>query len=221
MLTTRPTEAATRRSVRRKHERVGETLASLESPSLTWRERRRLEEGLAEEVTVLWQTDELRVRRPEVVQEKERPMLFFEHPLVSAALEAVREFEDKLAILFPEETPRLGHVLEFGSWVGGDQDGNPFVEPPMINTALGLHRGLIPRRHISCVLELVDHMSQAQRLTSVSDDLRASIKRYEERMPEVVERYRPIDPNELYRKMLLFVAERLRATLEEPGSPVA
>jgi phosphoenolpyruvate carboxylase len=154
VLTARPTEA-TRRSVRRKHERVGETLASLESQSLTSRERRRLEEGLAEEITVLWQTDELRVRRPEVVHEKERPLLFFEHPLVSGTLKAYREFEDKLAILFPEETPRLGHVLEFGSWVGGDQDGNPFVEPPMINTALGLHRGLILRRHISCVLELV------------------------------------------------------------------
>lgn len=64
-------------------------------------------------------------------------------------------------------------------------------------------------------------MSQSQRLTSVSDDLRASIERYEERMPEVVERYRPIDPNEPYRKMLLVVAERLRATLEEPGSPFA
>src|SRR3712207_7159434 len=47
-----------------------------------------------------------------------------------------REFEDELEAQFPEETPRLGRVLEFGSWVGGDQDGNPFVEPPMINTAL-------------------------------------------------------------------------------------
>lgn len=150
MLTARPTEA-TRRSVRR----VGETLASLESPSLTSRERRRLEESLAEEITVLWQTDELRVRRPEVGQEQERPLLFFEYPLVPGTLEAYRKIEDKLAILFPEETPRLGHVLEFGSWVGGDQDGNPFVEPPLINTALGLHRGLILRRHISCVLELV------------------------------------------------------------------
>ena len=220
VLTAHPTEA-TRRSVRRKHERVGETLASLEAPSLTCRERRRLEEGLAEEITVLWQTDELRIRRPEVVQEIERTLLFFEHPLVSATLEAYREFEDELAAQYPEETPRLGRVLEFGSWVGGGQDGNPFVEPPMINTALGLHRGLILRRHISSVLELVDHMSQSQRLTGVSADLRAAIEGYEGRMPEVAERYRPIDPNELYRKMLLFVAQRLRATLEEPGSPVA
>ncbi|WP_166176037.1 phosphoenolpyruvate carboxylase [Rubrobacter tropicus] len=220
VLTAHPTEA-TRRSVRRKHERIGEMLASLESPSLTWRERRRLEEGLAEEITVLWQTDELRVRRPAVVQEIERTLLFFEHPLISATLEAYREFEDELAIQFPDGTPRLGRVLEFGSWVGGDQDGNPFVEPRMINTALGLHRALILKRHMSTVSELVDHMSQSERLTGVSGELGAAIEQYERLMPQVAERYKPIDPNELYRKMLLLIAERLRATLEEPESAAA
>ncbi len=220
VLTAHPTEAM-RRSVRRKHERIADMLAGLESPSLTWRERRRVEEGLAEEITVLWQTDELRVRRPEVAQEIERTLLFFEHPLVSATLEAYREFEDELAIKFPEETPRLGRVLEFGSWVGGDQDGNPFVEPPMINTALGLHRNLVITRHIDSVAGLVDHMSQSERLTGVSEDLRAAVEAYERRIPEVAERYRAIDPNELYRKMLLFVAERLRRTLEDGDSPEA
>jgi len=220
VLTAHPTEAM-RRSVRRKHERVGEMLAGLESPSLTQKERRRIEEGLAEEITVLWQTDELRVRRPEVTQEIERTLLFFEHPLVSATLEAYREFEDDLEAQFPDETPRLGRVLEFGSWVGGDQDGNPFVEPPMINTALGLHRRLIVERHLASISWLVDHMSQSRRLTGVSEELQEAIDRYEARMPQVVERYRSIDPNELYRKMLLLVAERLRRTLEDPGSPDA
>lgn len=218
VLTAHPTEAM-RRSVRRKHERIGEMLAGLESPSLTIKERRRIEEDLAEEITVLWQTDELRVRRPGVTQEIERTLLFFEHPLISATLEAYREFEDELAAQFPDGTPRLGRVLEFGSWVGGDQDGNPFVEPHMINTALGLHRRLIVGRHLASVSGLVDHMSQSQRLTGVSRGLREAIGGYEVRMPEVADRHRAIDPNELYRKMLLFVAERLRRTLDEPGSP--
>src|SRR5215217_3732203 len=81
VLTAHPTEAM-RRSVRRKHVRIGEMLEEMESPDLTWKEQRRLEEDLAEEITVLWQTDELRVRRPAVRQEIERTLLFFENPLI-------------------------------------------------------------------------------------------------------------------------------------------
>jgi phosphoenolpyruvate carboxylase len=220
VLTAHPTEAL-RRSVRRKHVRIGEMLESLEFPTLTWKERRRLEEELAEEITTLWQTDELRVRRPEVSQEIERTLLFFENPLISATLEAYREFEDELSRQFPEHAPSLGRVLEFGSWVGGDQDGNPFVEPGMINAALALHRQVILKRHLSCVLWLADHLSVSTRMVPVSDQLRRSVERDEELIPEVAERHRTVDPNEIYRRKLLFVAERLRRTLAEPRASAA
>ncbi len=220
VLTAHPTEAL-RRSVRRKHVRIAEMLETLEFPGLTWKERRRLEEELAEEITVLWQTDELRVRRPEVDQELERTLLYFENPLISATLEAYREFEDELSRQFPESTPHLGRVLEFGSWVGGDQDGNPFVEPGMIEAALRLHREVILKRHLSSALWLVDHLSVSTRMIEVSSELRGSVERDERLMPEVAERHRTVDPNEIYRRKLLLVAERLRRTLAEPGSPTS
>jgi phosphoenolpyruvate carboxylase len=185
------------------------------------KERRRLEERLAEEITVLWQTDELRVRRPGVSQEIERTLLFFENPLISASLEAYREFEDELARRFPRDTPTLGRVLEFGSWVGGDQDGNPFVAPSTLNTALQLHRDLIVRRHMSSVLALAEHMSQSVRFVAVSDELRRSVERDEGLLPQAAELLRDEDPNEVYRRKLLLVAERLRRTLEYPSSPAA
>jgi phosphoenolpyruvate carboxylase len=220
VMTAHPTEAM-RRSIRRKHVRIGEMLESMESPALTWKEQRRLEEDLAEEITILWQTDELRVRRPEVVQEIERTLLFFENPLISATLEAYREFEDELARQFPEDTPRLGRVLEFGSWVGGDQDGNPFVGPEMITAALDLHREVILGRHLASVLWMADHMSQSARMIPVTEGLRRSVERDEELMPELVGRQQGVDPNEIYRRKLLFVAERLRLALERPDSPSA
>ncbi len=185
------------------------------------KERRRLEERLAEEITVLWQTDELRVRRPGVSQEIERTLLFFENPLISASLEAYREFEDELARRFPRDTPTLGRVLEFGSWVGGDQDGNPFVAPSTLNTALQLHRDLIVRRHMSSVLALAEHMSQSVRFVAVSEELRRSVERDEGLLPQAAELLQDEDPNEVYRRKLLLVAERLRRTLEYPGSPAA
>jgi phosphoenolpyruvate carboxylase len=220
VLTAHPTEAM-RRSVRRKHVRIGEMLEAMESPDLTWKEQRRLEEDLAEEITVLWQTEELRVRRPEVNQEIERTLLFFENPLISATLEAYREFEDELSRQFPEDTPRLGRVLEYGSWVGGDQDGNPFVEPEMITTALGFHRDLIIERHLASVVWLADHMSQSAGMIPVSEELRRSIGRDEGLMPGLVGRYREVDPNEVYRCKLLFMSERLRLALWQPNAPAA
>jgi phosphoenolpyruvate carboxylase len=220
VMTAHPTEAM-RRSIRRKHVRIGEMLESMESPALTWKQQRRLEEELAEEITILWQTDELRVRRPEVVQEIERTLLFFENPLISATLEAYREFEDELARQFPEDTPKLGRVLEFGSWVGGDQDGNPFVGPEMITTALDLHREVILGRHLASILGMAEHMSQSARMIPVTEVLRRSVERDEKLMPELAGLHEEVDPNEIYRRKLLFVAERLRLALERPDSPPA
>jgi phosphoenolpyruvate carboxylase len=220
VLTAHPTEA-TRRSVRRKHARIGEMLESMESPVLTWRERRNLEEDMAEEITLLWQTDELRVRRPQVRQEVERTLLFFEDSLISATLEAYREFEDELTRQYPENTPSLGRVLQFGSWVGGDQDGNPFVGPEMITVALGLHREVILKRHLASVLWLANHMSQSTRMIPVSAELRRSVERDEGLMPEVAERFGGIDPNEVYRRKLLFMAERMRRSLDPQAPSVA
>jgi phosphoenolpyruvate carboxylase len=220
VLTAHPTEA-TRRSVRRKHARIGEMLESMESPVLTWKERGNLEADLAEEITLLWQTDELRVRRPEVRQEVERTLLFFEDPLISATLGAYREFEDELSRQYPENTPSLGPVLQFGSWVGGDQDGNPFVGPEMITVALGLHREVILKRHLASVLWLADHMSQSTRMIPVSAELRRSVARDEAQMPEVAEGFGGVDPNEVYRRKHLFMAERLRRALDHHVSSAA
>jgi phosphoenolpyruvate carboxylase len=141
--------------------------------------------------------------------------------LISATLEAYREFEDELSRQFPEDTLRLGRVLEYGSWVGGDQDGNPFVQPEMITTVLGLHRELIIERHLASVVWLADHMSQSAGMIPVSEELRRSIGRDEGLMPGLVGRYRGVDPNEVYRRKLLFMSERLRLALGQPGAPAA
>ena len=219
VLTAHPTEAL-RRSVRRKHVNIGETLESLESGVLTWRERRRLEEILAEEITLLWQTDELRTRRPEVRQEIQRTLLFFEDPLISATLDVYREFEDELERKFPQDTPQLGRVLSFGSWVGGDQDGNPFVKADTLSVALGLQRELVVKRHIDAVLRLANHMSQSRKLVSVSKELLTSIEQDERLLGESAGVDQE-DPNEAYKRKLILISERLRHTLEGPDSAEA
>ena len=220
VLTAHPTEAL-RRSIRHKHTRLGEMLEALETRILTWRERQRLEEKLAEEITLLWQTDELRTRRPEVAQEIQRTLLFFENPLISSTLDVYREFEDELEKQFPENAPQLGPVLSFGSWVGGDQDGNPFVKAETLSTALELHRRLILGRHMDSISSLANHLSQSRRLVEASQELLDSIQADESLLPDSIEQRNGDDPDEIYRRKLLLVFERLRLTLEDKESAAA
>jgi len=218
VLTAHPTETQ-RRSIRRKHLEIGEILESLEVENLTPRERNKANERLAEEITVLWQTDELRVERPEVEDEIRRTLLFFEKPLISSTLDVYRDFEDELTRQFPEKNLTLGRVLEFGSWVGGDQDGNPLVRPETLVTALNLHRDLILNRHLDSALSLAEHLSQSVRLAAISEELEHSIEHYEWLLPDTAREFRSQEKNEPYRRKMLLVAARLRRTLEDPNSP--
>ena len=220
VLTAHPTETQ-RRSIRQKHLWIGNILESLEAENLTPRERLKAEETLAEEITVLWQTDELRVERPAVEDEIKRTLLFFERPLISSTLDVYQDLENELARQFPENSFSLGRLLEFGSWVGGDQDGNPFVRPETLNTALSLHRDLALKRHLDFALSLAEHMSQSIKLTSVSEELERSIERYEWLLPDTAREFANQERHEPYRRKMLLVAARLHRSLQDPDSPVA
>ena len=214
VLTAHPTESQ-RRSIRQKHLKIGELLQSLDGGNLTSRERLGVEERLAEEITILWQTDELRVERPEVEKEIQRTLLFFEKPLISSALELYRTLEDELARQFPESRHALGRVLEFGSWVGGDQDGNPFVKPHTLRTALDLHRSLILEKHLSFALSLAEHLSQTIKHTTISEELERSIEQDEKLLPDAARGFSSEERNEPYRRKMLLVAARLRYTFPD------
>jgi phosphoenolpyruvate carboxylase len=202
-----------RRSIRNKHVRIARILEELDQRSLTWRERQNLEQRLAEEVTILWQTDELRVRRPEVIQEVRRTISFFSNPLISATTELYKVLEDELYRRFPEDEFRIGPILSFGSWVGGDQDGNPYVKPETLTDALRLHRELILRWYRDALHDLALHLSQSVRLTEVTDELRASIAKDREELPEVTLGTAGQNPNQVYRTKMVLMAERLDRTL--------
>src|SRR5918998_838864 len=217
VLTAHPTETQ-RRSIRDKHLKIGEILQSLEVENLTPRERNKAQERLAEEITVLWQKDELRVERPEVEDEIRRALLFFENPLISSPPDVYRDLEDGLARQFPEKDFTLRRVLEFGSWVGGDQDGNPFVRPETLGTALDLHRDLILKRHLDSALSLAEHLSQSVRLAAISEELERSIERYEWLLPDTAGEFSNQERNEPYRRKMLLVAARLHRTLDDPTS---
>ena len=133
VLTAHPTEA-TRRTVLEAHRRVAALLARLDDDGFPGSERRRVEASLAEEITLLWQTDEVRSKRPRVVDEIRQGLWFFEQSFWNAVPDLERALADRLQ--------GAGEALRFGSWIGGDLDGNPNVGPETIEDALERGRRL-------------------------------------------------------------------------------
>ena len=133
VLTAHPTEA-TRRTVLEAHRRIAALLTRLDDEGTPLSERKRLEDGLAEEITLLWQTDEIRSKRPRVVDEIRQGLWFFEQSFWNAIPELERALVERLA--------GAGEALRFGTWIGGDLDGNPNVGPETVADALERARQL-------------------------------------------------------------------------------
>jgi phosphoenolpyruvate carboxylase len=126
VLTAHPTEALPR-TILEKHRLLAGLIAAFDDPRLTTREQEELEERLAEEVTLLWQTDEVRSHRPRVVDEIRQGLWFLEQSLWDAAPTLVQTWRERLGPSSP---------LRFGSWIGGDLDGNPNAGPETVREAV-------------------------------------------------------------------------------------
>jgi phosphoenolpyruvate carboxylase len=133
VLTAHPTEA-TRRTVLAKHRHLAELLRELDDPDLPPAAAARVRRDLAEEITILWQTDEVRSRRPRVVDEIRTGLWFVETSLWDAAPRVVAELRALV--------PGAPAPLRFGTWIGGDLDGNPHTGPETVEEALERARSL-------------------------------------------------------------------------------
>jgi phosphoenolpyruvate carboxylase len=216
VLTAHPTEAA-RRTYLQSQLRLGRLLDALDDPRAAPDERRAAERAVAEETTVLWQTDEVRSIRPSVDDEIRQGLWFFEASLLDVTAD--------LVALLDEELPGLDALpLQFGTWIGGDQDGNPNATPDQIANALGRARTLALRRYRDEVRELSRAIGVSDTLVGVDDELRASIERDERELPWVYDETAVRNRHEPYRRKLTAIWRRLDNELagrDEPGYPRA
>jgi phosphoenolpyruvate carboxylase len=205
VLTAHPTEAA-RRTVLTAQLRIARLLRRLDDPGLSPGERTELDTALAEEVTVLWQTDEVRPRRPRVVDEIRHGLWFFETSLLEEAPRLLAEYRARL--------PDAPAPLRFGSWIGGDQDGNPEAGPKTIFEALERARRLALTRYRAEVRQLAAAVGITTTLAPVSHELRESIARDERELPRYADEIGDQNADEPYRRKLSFVWRRLGNELE-------
>ncbi|HEY1480267.1 MAG TPA: phosphoenolpyruvate carboxylase [Gaiellales bacterium] len=214
VLTAHPTEAA-RRTYLQSQLRLGRLLDALDDTRAAPDERRAAERAVAEETTILWQTDEVRSIRPSVDDEIRQGLWFFEASLLDVSADLVARLE--------EELPGLDALpLRFGTWIGGDQDGNPNATPDQIGNALDRARRLALRRYRDEVRELSRAIGVSDTLVHVDDELRASIEQDELELPWVKAETAVRNRHEPYRRKLTAIWRRLDNELagrDEPGYP--
>jgi phosphoenolpyruvate carboxylase len=200
VLTAHPTEA-TRRTLLQAHVRIAKLLTALDDPMLTAGEREAVEDSLAEEITILWQTDEVRGERPRVIDEIRHGLWFFEQSLLDAGEQLLAEYRRRV--------PGAPPPFSFGTWIGGDLDGNPSVNADTIAVALDRARALALSRYRGEVRNLAVALASSRSLVAVSDELGESIARDERELPQYAEQIKHVNEFEPYRRKLSFMWARL------------
>ncbi|NVJ24869.1 phosphoenolpyruvate carboxylase [Myxococcus sp. AM011] len=211
-LTAHPTQAV-RRTLLEKLYRMAGLLEERDRCELTPRESADNVESLREEITTLWQTDELRRERPTVGDEVKNILWYVEEVLAEQLSELPEVLEWAFERAYGEP---LGHVdtpVRVHSWVGGDMDGNPLVTPEVFGDTLRAHRARGLRLLIQGLERLGGMLSQSDRHATPSQELLASLARDAAQLPEAEQRLGPRTVGEPWRRKLRFMEERLNQAL--------
>lgn len=218
VFTAHPTEVA-RRTVLFKRQRIAEELEQLDRLPLTEREAEKHEQAIIAEITSLWQTDEVRRSRPTVRDEIRMGLDYYP----SVLFETVPTLYEELADDFREaycgrlaarELPRM---LRFGSWIGGDRDGNPSVTPECTREALQIARQTILNYYIERIEDLIWRLSPSTLRVEVSPELRESLNHYATNIAAPGLNPERHSPHEVYRRYLDYVLARLLIARERPA----
>ena len=210
VLTAHPTEAV-RQSILTKRRRIAELLEQRTDPRATEDDRRRAEREIAEVVDLIWQTDDLRRNRPTPADEA-RSVVFYLDELFGLVLpDLLDDLAVHLARLGADLPPR-SRPVHFGTWVGGDRDGNPNVTPEVTLAVLGEQRALALDNLTAAVEGLIRKLSTSTRIAGISPDLEASLAADKAVMPEVFARYGGLNAEEPYRLKCSYILQRLLNT---------
>ena len=217
VFTAHPTEVA-RRTVLMKRERLSKLLETLDNAPLTDETAEKVAEEIAAEITALWQSDEVRRRTPTVRDEIKMGLDYYRASLIRSVPEVYADITRALNEEFGSDVQvsDLPRTIAFGSWIGGDRDGNPFVTVASTEQALQLARDLILNHYVQAIRALIVLLSSATSINEVAAQLREALKNYAARLPEVHARALTYSETEAYRHFLLYVQERLVRAARKP-----
>ena len=212
VFTAHPTEA-TRRSLILKSSRLAELLAERDSFEMTPRQQARWQREIENIVTLLWRTDSVLHVRLQPLDEIKMGLYYLEEILYDAIPELYAELEDLLSTQYPGASFSVSPFLRTGSWIGGDQDGNPHVGPETLLQALHLQRARVIEHYRASIEKLAQEYSQALGYSTITPALVDSIASDAALLPDYDHELGPQTAQEPYRRKLSFMWKRLEATL--------
>jgi phosphoenolpyruvate carboxylase len=207
VFTAHPTEAS-RRSILTKLNHVADLLERRLDPRSTEPDKRRIDRRMAEVIDLMWQTDEIRKDRPDPIDETTSVIYFFDELFAGAVPEVLDDYAAQMQRLGIDVRADRSPI-HFGSWVGGDRDGNPFVTAEVTRAALAAQHEHGLRNVITAIESLASELSTSSRITRVNSELLASIAADREDLPEVYERFGDLNAEEPYRLKIAYIHQRL------------
>ena len=221
VFTAHPTEIV-RQTIRKKQRRMSrilqhidhceiaaQSLGFLESP-----EAAESTEKLKEEIRLWWRTDELHQFKPEVLDEVDYALHYFQEVLFDTIPHLSARLKQALKGSFKGLTPPRNNFCRFGSWVGADRDGNPSVTPAVTWETACYQRGIVLERYLHSVKQLITLLSLSLHWSDVLPELLDSLEQDRAAMPEVYERLAIRYRREPYRLKLSYIEQRLEHTLQ-------
>ena len=209
VFTAHPTEAS-RRAILDKLAMVSRLIEQRSESRRTEADRRRIDRRIEELVEAIWQTDELRHVRPEPLDEARAVLYYLDLTVREAVPELLDEMQAALRSI-GQALPTDRVPIRFGSWVGGDRDGNPNVSPATTDLVLGLQRRRALEILVDEVGALGHELSISTRVHGVSDELREAVDADRPALKDVQGR---IDWSEPYRVRCEAIRRRLVASAD-------
>ena len=211
VMTAHPTEARRRTTVN-KLARIFALLRSLDERLPFPGEHDEARRRIAAAVQELWATDELRAISTSVLDEVRAGLIYFTSTLAQVVPAIYRDLDAAVRESYPDDEVEVPALLTFGSWMGGDRDGNPNVTPKMTAAALGLMKDACLTHLEQTILALAGRITVSSRVAGEPEVLRELLAGAGRHNPELAEHLLQRNPEEPYRRVFKLLADRVRAT---------
>jgi phosphoenolpyruvate carboxylase len=219
VFTAHPTESK-RRTLMEILRRIFLLDEKLTNDPLTPFDEERTRKEIKKQVQLLWSTDEVRAVKPTVRDEIKNGLYYFDVSLFDAVPRTYRNLENAIRRVYADEIEsgadlEVPGLVKFGSWIGGDRDGNPFVTAETTEMAIQLQKRSVIRRYLDDVTKLSYALTQSQPLSSISDELANDLTQSEQLYAGAFSAKPHRFVNEPYRRKLYMMRHRLQDNLQQ------